>query len=128
MTTNEALGADLKERAEELSRSFTSPKVISRKLAEYIRQKWPQRVEEAKWVGVTIRDGGIHVRLWERTFSGVELRAGGLLGKKSAGVLVSAPVWRKDTGATVCIGAGVASPFDDFGHLEPVVALTVKLR
>lgn len=136
--------ADLERMVPFWAMAFRDEEVVAKKAAEWLVEKFPDTFNHATWVSIKKpdledlvaggegwKDKGLEVKIFRKEISKTKkffLQFGGLVGLKSAGLNISAPVYTSDLGVVVSFGVGAVSPYDGFGKdIKPVISFSARI-
>lgn len=125
--TDDSAAIEIAEQAEHFLMVFRDAEKAAEKLAEWVRENYPERIATAYWITITEQrdhDKGIAIQIARLPWT-LQLKA--LLGRWSAGFGVfTRPYDVQQFKAKVSVGAGAVAPYDDLGKLMPVLGIAVK--
>lgn len=124
--------------------SFRDEETLAKKAAEWLVEKFPDTFNHATWVSIKKpdledlanggegwKDKGLEIKIFRKEISKTKkffLQFGGLVGLRSAGLNISAPVYTSELGVVISIGFGAVSPYDGFGKdIKPVISFSAKI-
>jgi len=128
--------AEIAKQAQALALAFDDPAALARRLGEWLRENYPERVAQAYWITASGgRDKGLQVEIVKlplKFAQRLKLNLSALIGGKTAGAAITSEVWQDLSGRwSVLVGLGAVSRYADIldgGKWEPVATIAVKVR
>lgn len=128
--------AAITKQAEALALAFDNPEALARRLAEWIKENYPEKVAQAYWITAEReRDKGIQVEIVRLPWTWAQkLRLGvnGLIGGKTIGANLSSVVWQDLAGRwSVFVGLGAVTRYAELlggGKWKPVATVAVRYK
>lgn len=128
--------AEIAKRAEQLALALENPETIIRKLAEWIKTNYPERVAQAYWISAKReRDKGLQVEIVKLPWTWADrlkLSLNGLIGSKTVGASLSSTLWQDLSGRwSVMVGMGAVTRYLDLvdgGKWQPVATIAIRVK